>query len=299
MGFRTLHTCISECTARIKTTRILDIKIEFNHEWDPGKVRSSINFLVKSLYMPSIDEIPIIESLLKSIYNKYRISIYEFESLSSSESRSSRLTKLINKSIEGGHGILLILPSLFPVALISRLDQKHMNILEDSFLLKATITYSNILYLPLSREIEIVAKKNSEASYERVEWLREKAKERGIKVSRVVLLEDNSTILRYVTRGGRNTIYRSVPVTKLAYLIALLSVCMRLDDIEVLEKDDTSQQLVYAYGIEYNDGYAIKEMLYRSNGMMIRDLDSGILSNYIDKGCEKGLGELGKLFYIE
>ena len=290
--------CVVQCINSLTSTLLSDVKVELNSDWTPQQSSDTVNLIVKSLKLPSIDEIPIIEAILRTLSSK-TIPVYEYDHIQARDSndRVDRLAKILSRSIGRG-GVILVVPSLLPVSLISRLDPDNLLLLESSLLLEAEVTYSNILYLPEDRdEIEIVAKKNSQSSYERAEWLKRKAEERGIKVARVKELSDNTSILNYVTRRGIDSIKTSVPVTKIASLIVTLSKCRGIDGIMPLVKDDSSKHLLYAVGIGMDEAEGIAETLRGMRGSRIGDILGDMLKSHIPDGCRLALGNLIRALY--
>lgn len=281
------ESCIRECVGSIRRTRILRVEVSYR-EWEPGPEAGEINLMVKSLSLPSVDEIPVLASILASLTGK-QINIFEYETIPISEARVTRLTRLINMSLASGRGIVLVAPSLLPISLISKLNPDQLEMLEDKLLLEATIEYSNILYLPEEADrIEIVAKRNSQSSYKRAEWLKREAEARGIRVTGIVSLEDNSEILKYVTRRGVESVYMSVPVTKIASLIVAISRCLGLGGIEVLEKRDSATHLVYALGINWEEARGIGRQLTRYEGALISDIWDELISGRVNIGLNTG-----------
>ncbi|MEB3774163.1 MAG: hypothetical protein GSR86_04470 [Desulfurococcales archaeon] len=289
------YTCSRACIEYMGKTRILGIDITINESWTPGGFKPVISLLVKSLSMPSIDEVPIIQSILDSIAEKHRINIYEYEPLSGSTQRADRLVRLIESSLASGWGLSVVVPSLFPVALVSRLQQRYIETLENGLLAEVGVTYSNHLYLPESGEIEIVAKANSMASYERVEWLKMKAEEEGIKVTGVRHLENNNEILKYVTRHGIETIYKSVPVTKLASMIIILARCLGLEGLKIVEKQDTSHHLLYLIGVEDAEADNVLKRIKRMEGLPLSSIWGELVRSQVERGCSNMMSGLVKL----
>ncbi len=290
------ESCIEECVHEVKRARILGARVEVREEWDPGPRADSIDLMVKSLTLPSIDEIPILSAILRTLYDR-KVKIYEYEALPLDEARVDRLTRLINHSFKEGRGIILVAPSLLPISLISRLDQEKLEVLESKLAIQATIRYTNMLYLPDRNVvgadgIEIVAKRNSEASYERAEWLRDMATRLGINVKRITTLEDNTEILRYITMGGVNTLYTRVPVTKVASLVVALSRCLSLEGILPLEKRDTATHLIYAIGITPAEARRIGEKILNYTGKPVSKMWMNIFEKHINTGCSKGVASL-------
>ncbi|MCE4602908.1 MAG: hypothetical protein F7B18_06985 [Desulfurococcales archaeon] len=296
MESRPPESCIEECVLWVKRARILEAKVEIRDEWDPGPRAESIDLMVKSLTLPSVDEIPILSAILRTLYDR-KVGIYEYEALPLDEARVDRLTRLINHSFKTGRGIILVAPSLLPVSLISRLDQDKLEILESKLALEATIRYTNTLYLPDPNtagvsSIEIVAKRNSEASYERAEWLKYMATRLGLRVERIRSLEDNTEILRYITMDGVNTLYTRIPVTKVASLVVALSRCLSLDGILPLEKRDTATHLIYALGITFDEARRIGERILGYTGMLVADMWMDIFEEHVNTGCSRGMASL-------
>ena len=111
------YTCSTACMEYMGKTRILGIDLTLNESWRPGGFKPVMSLLVKSLSMPSIDEVPIIQSILDSVADRHRINIYEYEPLAGSTQRADRLVRLIESSLGSGWGLSVLVPSLFPVAL--------------------------------------------------------------------------------------------------------------------------------------------------------------------------------------
>jgi len=89
---------------------------------------------------------------------------------------------------------LAVVPSLLAIGLASRLPPSVIEVLERSYVLEVAVDFRNLLYLPVPEVndvIEIVGKKNSAASYDRIRRLEEIAGSRGIKVRGHTLLNSN------------------------------------------------------------------------------------------------------------
>ncbi|WP_062662025.1 hypothetical protein [Aeropyrum camini] len=212
---------------------------------------------------PSIDEMPLLSALRVAFAKSGRLLVlrpYEAEAAS----REDVLAAMLKSLVEEGRPFVAMVPSLLAVGLASRLPPRIIDSLESrSVVVEAKVTVKNLLYLPVPEVndvIEIVGKKNSAASYERIRRLEEAAGKQGIKVRGHVLLGSNVEILEYLVSGGVESLYTRIPVTKLALYILAVSQCLDIP-ITPVELEETSLHTIYFYGLEIFDAKSFIEAL--------------------------------------
>ncbi len=244
--------CARQCLELYEKSRIYSIKPVIASEPPKEPVRSknaeTLWVVVKSIRLPSIDEVPVLNAVIKSAVG-FRVEVYTYEEFGESD-RASRLAFLVEKGLSIGVPMIVVMPGLMGVALTSKMKRRALEALESSFVLEARLEYSNILYLPLSGEIELVGKENSESSYERIEWLLKEAAKRNIKVRGVKLLKDNREIWEYTVTLGPKGLLERVPVNKISWLVAVLSSCTGVGEIQVLRRKERARHFIYAIGLD-------------------------------------------------
>ncbi|MCE4629554.1 MAG: hypothetical protein F7C82_04670 [Desulfurococcales archaeon] len=285
-----IDECADEYMRQYARTRIHRIDVEL-HDVMSGKPPSEIEVYLKSVREVSIDEIPIVKSILNAFEGR-RLIIYEYENIRKRDDRARLASRLVERGIEEGRSFILVLPSLMPLSLATSLPYEIQEAVADSLALTITITYDNLLYLPEGqrRGIEIVAKENSEASYERVKWLKEKAEELGVYVKKVVYLADNKEIFEYVTELGADGIYERVPVNKLASYIVSLARCLRIPGIREFLHREQVKHYIYGYKVPYQDFAKLSNILVSYSGSF--PVPGGLLYNVVYRGVRTLLAEL-------
>ena len=288
----------SHC-ARVLVETFSNMEISVRAEWGevyafPPERREIIEVYLKSISEPSIDEIPIISSIVESLSDR-RVVIYEYESMARrGEPRHRTLARFIEKAIREGRPIIVLMPSALPASLYTALSQEAREFLANALALRITVDHPNILYLPLhvAEPIEIVAKSNSTSSYVRVRWLMDKARERGITVAREVYLDSNRAILEYVLWGGSQSLYRRIPVNKLALFIAILQRCGYIEGLEVLKRWERNTHVLYTVNVDYETVSRIYNSLNGRGSYTLHYDLTGILYSKIVKGAEEVMEEI-------
>jgi hypothetical protein len=296
---------INECSNALKRlylkSRIIDERINFLEFEGSAREPNGLSLVVKSIHEPSIDEIPIYNTILDSFdFNE----IYEYERVAEypNGERSEHLALFMSDSYSKGRGIIAVIPSLLVIGLTSKLQEKIIEELEKGLIAKIEINTENILYLPDRNYIgdygiEIVAKSNSESSYERVEWLKNEAKEQGIKVDGVKFLPDNKTIMDYVASGGIKGYLRRVPVTKIAMMIVAASQCFNLEGINDIVRREESKHTIYGVGINDSIANQMREALIKNKILGAPLLKvSNIIEPFFNKGLIESMGEFLRRF---
>ncbi len=261
--------CSPEVVAVDSSLRILGGRLE-EAEWRPSRgYPGRALIIVKSVSEPSVDEIPIVESIVEALAASgvYRVEVYEYEPLLARPGRSRRAAALIEKALSEGAALVALAPELLAVSLASRLPGRAAEALEEGVLARVTVRHENILYLPPGSRVWIAAKENSSSSYERVEWLRAQAESYGVEVERVVYLEDNAAILDLIRREGPSGHLKVVPVTKLARMILAVSRCLGLGGLAELRRVEESSHTIYALNLDPDTASAI---LYSIRGRLAR-----------------------------
>ena len=173
------------------------------------------------------------------------------------------------------------------------LDERLRSLLEDNYIVSVGASFRNILYLPEPSdsisEIEVVGKRNSSASYERVKWLAGQARSLGLSV-REVFLSDNSEIYNYVMNGAPLSFYTRVPATKISLIGAVLAKCGVLDDVRMMERMERAEHTLYAIRVPGETVGAIMDAL--SKLPRAGELDEEVSSRILE-GCRTELEHLG------
>ncbi len=295
-----LNKCVEELMKIEYDLRILGGRVEPG-DWRGGEGSSTVYVLVKNLRTPSTDEAPLVASILEalnSIESVERVEVYEYEPLEGGPGRSARAAEVLRRALASKSGVIAVIPSLLVVSLLSRLGQEAAEALEGAILATVHVRFDNVLYLPdpsVSSVVEIVAKKNSESSYERVEWLKAKAKELGINVRGSVYLEDNTEILSYVSEAGPKGIYERIPATKLAKALLAVTRCTGLGGLRELRRVEGATHTIYALGVDSEVGEGIlntiREALSKPvnpiRGSILEEHVSGNLASYLEKVIDR------------
>lgn len=285
-----IEECADEYMRLYARTRIHNVSVHL-HDVPPGPSPNEIEIYLKSVREVSIDEIPIVVALLEAFKGR-RLVIYEYENIKKRDDRARLASRLVERGVEEGRSFILVMPSLMPVSLATSLPYEVQDAVSESLGLTITVTYDNILYLPEGkrRGIEIVAKENSEASYERVMWLEKKAEEQGLYVRRTVYLPDNKKIFEYVTGLGAEGIYERVPVNKLSSYIVAMSRCLRIPGIREYMRRENVKHYVYGYRVPHQDFARLARLLEKYTGSF--PAPSGLLYDVVYRGVKTLMGEL-------
>ncbi|MEB3780850.1 MAG: hypothetical protein GSR85_11595 [Desulfurococcales archaeon] len=284
-----LEVCASECLKAYSRVRVEGVRVWRSEEWLPGS-SSDIDVYVKSVRNPSFDEVPIITSII-DVLEGFKARIYEYEPVSEPVSpgrdRARGLAGMVERSLDQGRGVIVVVPSLLPVSLVSTLRPEIIDAMESSLALEVEVRYENLLYLPEEGRgpITIVAKENSESSYERVEWLKKQAESLKVDVEGVVLKPDNSSIYEYVLQLGPRGIYKRVPVNKMALYIVSLARCYNLEGIIEVNRKERSRHYIYAINVPESIIAGVEDALETRWASTRIPIPSERLFNYIMEGC--------------
>lgn len=292
------NDCLEVCSSVYRAGKPYSVSVEIEGEpLEPGPGRSRVYLVVKSLRLPSIDEAWIVSGLLSSLRQRHSVRILEYEPHGSRRGgvRNREFIRALRRAVQEGSGIVALVPHLFTLDLMSVMDDRMRSLLEGNYIISVEASFRNILYLPQQpggdSRIEIVGKRNSSASYERVMWLADQARRLGLDV-REVFLNDNSEIYNYVVSGAPLSFYTRVPATKISLLGAVLASCNALEGLTVLERIERAEHTVYAIGVPRETVDALVDALLRlprSEG-----LDEEVESR-IAEGCRGELEHLGLL----
>ncbi|MCE4603448.1 MAG: hypothetical protein F7B20_00585 [Aeropyrum sp.] len=281
----------SEIASRLRINSIEGKLVSPGGQVSPRPSTKIVEIFVKDPVMPSFDERPILSALRLSLAKSGLIStVRQYESPSGP--REEKLAQLIVDSLSRGTPFIAVVPSLLAIGLASRLPQHVIDVLEGSHVVEVVVDFRNLLYLPVPEVndlIEIVGKKNSAASYERIRKLEEIAGSVGIKVRGHTLLNSNGEILDYLASGGPNSIYHKVPVTKLALYINVLSLCAELD-LDLVEIGEKAIHTIYLYRL---DSETVDTILGSINSVSASPSSDESLATQIKEGASivaKALG---------
>jgi len=268
------------------STRYQRVAFEIENPEPPGKPGDELDVYVKSVYELSIDEIPLVEGIIRALSHR-RLNIYDYESIDKERGRHVIAARLLEKAIRSGRSFIMVLPSALPLGLASSLPGEYWWILEDLHVANVTIEYDNPLYLPappVEPPINLVAKRNSQASYERVQWLAERAVELGLPRPNTVYLDSNRMIFNYVTSDGVPGLKRRIPVNKLAGHIVALDRCLSLGMTRLQwRRGEQVSHLIYAQGLAGGELEALRREVERYSGA--RPRLRGVLYDYYRLGA--------------
>ncbi|MEB2835924.1 MAG: hypothetical protein GSR80_000412 [Desulfurococcales archaeon] len=291
-------TCASELVVVDSSLRVLGGSVE-GAPWRPGRgYPGRALIIVKSVSEPSIDEIPIVESILGALAASgvYRVEVYEYEPLLARPGRSRRAAALIEKAISEGGALVALAPEMLAISLASRLPEGVAGRLEEGVLARVRVRYENLLYLPPGSTVTLAAKANSSSSHERVEWLRAQAQRLGVEVEDTVYLEDNAAILDLMRSRGPMGHTRVVPVTKLARAVVALARCLGLGGIVELRRVEESSHTVYAVNLDPDTAEAIIHSLRARLARPHKPLPprSPVLRGLYERGVEDTVAAVGE-----
>ena len=245
-----------------------------------------LDVYVKSIYELSIDEIPIIAAIVRALSHR-RLNIYDYESIEKEKGRHVTAAMLLEKAIREGRSFLMVAPSALPLGLVRRLPKEYWDHLASIHVANVEVSYDNPLYLPqppVEGTVSLVAKRNSEASYDRVEWLSRRAYELGLGWPDRVFLDSNKQIFDYVVGAGVRGLRRRVPVNKLAGHIVALDRCLGLGMTRLLwRRGERVTHLLYAWGVGEEELEGLKREVERFNGL--RPVLTGVVYDYYRLGA--------------
>ncbi|ADL19031.1 hypothetical protein ASAC_0624 [Acidilobus saccharovorans 345-15] len=291
--------CAEELEGIYLTSRVYRASVELREAPSPEVTGGEVSLLVKSVHEPSIDEVPLLNALLDSFDFA---EIYEYERVAEvpEGDRTEHMVKFILDALSRNRGLIIVAPDLMSVSLAGRLPDEVAEELDSAGVADVSVTAENTLYLPLpdaveDSPVEIVAKANSRSSYERVSWLMEEARRRGLNVRGPTFMPDNRSVMEYVTStGSRGYAYR-VPVTKLAAMLVAFDRCSEQGLVEEVRRAETSTHTVYALRVpeEYSRRLlgALSELQRRYSGApLLRP--SPKLQPLLERGLRESMAEL-------
>ncbi len=211
-----------------------------------------VDVYVKSTLEPSIDEIPVLQAILEGLQG-VRVTVYSYDPVADAGRGGGYVAfRLVERGLRMGKPFILVLPGQRSLVLAGFLEEDEWQVIEESLAIKATVTAGNILYLPepgAAGKARLVAKLNSEQSYERVRWLTRIAGELGVRLGRPLFLQSNREIFEHVFSLGRRGPLERVPVNKLAAYTSTLAECGYLDGIRRLTRIEASTHYIYAHRV--------------------------------------------------
>ncbi len=237
------YECLNRVAAIYASLKVISVNVTSHNTRNQRKIAASatrVKFLVKHKHGVSLDEAPLIEALESASTRAGVIAEFEeYEPLLDQSAkgdhrghqlgRAEHLSQLIAELYDRGEPFVAMFPSTLAPALISNLPPNLVKVLEESPQLHVNVEYENLLYLPIHSHygmIEIVGKRNSLASYKRVEILEKRAASLGLRVTRQVYLDSNREILEYILDEGAIGPLKRIPVTKLAIVITGVYNCL-------------------------------------------------------------------------
>ena len=179
-----------------------------------------------------------------------RYRSYDDRGLSTSRERA--LASIIEEALSRGMGAIALVPQPLAAGLASHLGYEALSRVEEAPRVEVSLRFDNRLYLPSEapRGVELVGKKNSRASYERVVKLESLARRRGIEVYSHRFLSSHREVVDYVTSYGVAGVSERVPVTKAALYILAISRCYSIEGLEEVTIDDEAGHTVYLVNVD-------------------------------------------------
>ena len=250
-----------------------------------------VELYVKSIYEPSADEIPILAGILEALAGE-RLRVYEYEPIHrQGEPRHVVLGRYLRRAIESGRPAVVVMPSALPAGLLGALGPSA-EALSAAPLIRVRVEHPSRLYLPSRGPVRLVAKRNSQQSYERVVWLRGLAAERGLRVEGEVYLGDNREILDYVFGPGILGALERVPVTKIASIVLSLRDCGLLTGLEEVERRDESTHLVYVVNAPQGLAARVARAVAAWSGRSLGEALRGLLHWTVLEGARRVMREV-------
>ncbi len=293
-----LEACIKEFENIERSLKVIEGRIE-RFEWAKSGRKREVVVLLKSLRFPSLDETPLIATIIDSLADNpevKRVEVYEYETIKGEMGRSERAVAVLESAFKRGSAVIAITPSLLGISLVSRLAERIAEELEKGAVANINVKFENVLYLPSSNmisSIELLAKRNSKSSYERVSWVREIASKRGINVSNVHYMEDNKSIISHIISKGSKGVYESVPVTKVSKIILAISRCMNIKGIEELKRVEEASHTIYAIDVPE---MVMDDMINRLKELLSRawnPLSHPRIAPYVKQGIRDLMEDIG------
>ncbi|MEM1868725.1 MAG: hypothetical protein QXU90_01270 [Acidilobaceae archaeon] len=255
MRLETLGELIEACTSEYMKTynrlRVLGGSLEILEGLYSTFRVETVAVIVKSMREVSVDEVPLLNSIISALTpHNIDVRFYEYDMLVGDRGRYELFSSIIEKTLRENLGLVAVTPYLMPVAIVSRLSNEAMSMLDNATSISINVRYENLLYIPEGgEEVEVIGKENSASSLDRIEWIKKEAEKRGFRKILVKLLSDNKSIFDYVTSAGPKGIYKRVPVTKLASYIVALARCYELEGIDEVIREEEARHMIYTLNI--------------------------------------------------
>lgn len=240
--------------------KIRDISYEIRREAGlVGSGRDRIAFLVKTLTMPSPDEIPLLHALglLADEAHKRGMSveIYEYEPSTGPLDRYSELKRLTQWLLATGMPMLIAVPSVLQVALVEVADED--GVLEPVGTVRVMRDLYFYLPTPELGNVRFLVKTNSRASFKKYQLMRKIAIETGLRVWKERLFHSNREILDYLVKeavsSGPRGLAVNVPVTRLSLAVISVLHCTGDDDLireQIVEGGEDEEFVLISHGLE-------------------------------------------------
>ncbi len=298
-----VEACVSEYMKVYSRLRILGGRLERGGEVPSTCNPTSFLVAVKSVREVSVDEVPILNSLASALsFYDVKVRFHEYDMMAGEEGRYEGFASAVEGAVRGGVGVVAVAPYLMPVAVVSRLPDDVLEVVESSPSLTVTVRYENLLYLPergRSDEVEIVGKENSASSVERAEWLAKEAERRGIRRVATRFLEDGRAIFNYVTSKGPRGVYKVVPVTKLSSYIVSLARCYGIEGLDEVVREEEARHVIYFIGTPQEVIDRVEEALREELRKPRPAIPREPFTTWIMKGAKRVIGELVRRYGLE
>ncbi len=243
-------SCVEEVRGLLYRLAVRSIRFQVDEGAGGEAGGRRLDFILKDREAPSPDEIPLVGAVVRAAsYSGLYLRFKSYEA--ASKPREAELASLISEALERGTGFVALVPNPLAVGLASRLPERVIEALESSSRFNVSVEYDNVLYLPdpgYSEEVELVGKRNSVASYERLRRLEAIAADLGLTVVRHNMLGSNAEIMEYVTEAGVRGLLRRVPITKIAHYVLILAGCYGIEGVNDVTLIETGEHTLYVGG---------------------------------------------------
>jgi len=282
--------CAEELIRLYESQPLAGVSVERISYWGEGGGVESVDVYVKSALEPSIDEVPLLDAILSSL-SGLQVAVYDYDSIGE-RGHYDVAFRILDRGLARGKPFILVLPEQRSVVLTRYLPESEWSRLEESLALRVTVRVGNALYLPepgVVPSARLVAKANSEQSYERVVWLSRVAEELGLRLRAPHYASSNREILDYVFSLGPRGPLERVPVNKLASYVNVLASCGPLAGrVRLLTRVESSTHYIYAYRVP---GWLVERIASELESKASVEL-RGSLYNLAFKGASRVFEEL-------
>jgi hypothetical protein len=239
---------------RLIKIRDLEIDESRGQQAPPKLVTNRLGIIVKTLTVPSPDEVPLLHALgilADNLSSRgVTVSFYEYEPVGISVDRSQELKTLIRHLSNKLTPSLIVVPKLMGTVLAGLAVEEGLDL---SLMFTITITRDLVFYLPKGfvPVIRFLVKRNSRASYRKYELIKNYARLQGFNVGKEKLFGGNGEILEYLSNEARSegvgALLKNIPVTRLSLTVLSTLRCLGKMDLvkrEAINSGETETFLV-------------------------------------------------------